>query len=277
MWQYMTGAYRGENVTRYEIAVPHLPRGGTLTIALISDIHAARWFMPPERVARIVAHTNALGADLIAIGGDISAEDNRWQVPVPLEDTARLLAGLRAPLGVFAVPGNHDWWDDAATQPFGDGPPAMVDVFARHGLPVLQNEGRRLDHGGVDLWLAGLDSREAHRRPGRRHVGRHDMGAALAGRPAGALTVLLAHEPDSFAEAPPDVDLTLSGHTHGGQITVFGRPLTAPTDHGYTYGLFREGARHLVVSGGLGCSKGPFRFGVMPEIVLVTLTGAEPG
>ena len=95
--------------------------------------------------------------------------------------------------------------------------------------------------------------------------------------PDGALTILAAHEPDIFAQLPSGVDLTISGHTHGGQVRIFGKTPVVPSAFGsrYVYGHIREGGRDLIVSGGLGCSKAPLRLGVIPEIVEITLRGAS--
>jgi predicted MPP superfamily phosphohydrolase len=131
----------------------------------------------------------------------------------------------------------------------------------------LQNEARRFPRG---FWLAGLDSQIAF--PQR---GADDLPGTLAQITDAAPVILLAHEPDIFATLPDRVALTLCGHTHGGQIRILGYSPRVPSRFGnrYAYGHVREGGRELVVSGGLGTSKIPVRFGVPPEIVEVTLGG----
>lgn len=235
--------------------------------------------MPLSRIEQIVERTNALGADVIYIGGDLSAQCNALMTPLPLQDTVAVLAQLKAPSGVFAVLGNHDWWDDAQAQAANMGPPETVALCHGAGIPVLQNDAVQLDHPS-GVWLAGLDSQQAFRRPMRAHIGAHDLGKALAKVPPNAPCVLLAHEPDIFAELPmhteaKPIDLVLSGHTHGGQISLFGmRPIVSSKfGAGYAYGHVQEEGRDLIVSGGLGCSNIPVRMGVLPEIVLVTIRG----
>ncbi len=89
--------------------------------------------------------------------------------------------------------------------------------------------------------------------------------------PSDAPVILLIHEPDIFPKVPERVSLTLAGHTHGGQVRLLGHALYAPSKLSldYSYGHFLENGRHLIVSGGLGCSWWPVRFGIPPEVVLV--------
>ena len=274
---YWVGPYRKVVVTPYDIVSPKLAPGQSLSIAVVSDMHADTRFMPMSRLRDVVATTNALGADLICVGGDLRAQNNWTMTPLPLEDTIGLLSKLAAPLGVFAVLGNHDWWDDDTTQKTNSGPPVTARLLCDSGLRLLTNEAVALDHPSA-AWLAGLDSQHAFERPKRQHEGAHDLQKALEQVPSDAFSVLLAHEPDIFPELAKrpfqgPIDLVLSGHTHGGQIRMFGRRPVVPSKYGgrYAYGHTREGARDLIVSGGLGCSKVPLRFGVLPEIVLITI------
>ena len=123
-----------------------------------------------------------------------------------------------------------------------------------------------------DFWLAGLEDQVAIRRNGR-WVGLDDLPGTLAQITDDAPVILLAHEPDIFTDVPDRVCLTLSGHTHGGQVRLFGWSPIVPSRHGqrYAYGHVREGQRDLVVSGGIGCSILPVRLGVVPEITLIEL------
>ena len=130
----------------------------------------------------------------------------------------------------------------------------------------------RLVHGGRAFWLLGLGDQIALlRRPRLRGV--DDLPGTLAKITDDAPAILLAHEPDIFPKVPARVALTLSGHTHGGQVRLFGySPVTASRfGNRYAYGHVREDGRDLVVSGGLGTSIFPVRFGVRPEIVLIAL------
>jgi predicted MPP superfamily phosphohydrolase len=149
------------------------------------------------------------------------------------------------------------------------------------GIPVYENDAKRLSKNGRPFWLAGLGDQLAY-WPARRfrpvrHIGVDDLGATLAKVTDSAPVILLAHEPDVAMRVPSRVALQLSGHTHGGQVRLFGWSPAVPTRYvkQFTYGHTRTNC-DVVVSGGLGCSIMPFRLGVPPEIVLVTLGGAAP-
>lgn len=280
---YWWGASRKIVVTPYDIATPKLAPGQTLSIAVVSDVHADTRFMPMTRLREVVARTNALEPDLIYLGGDLRTQNNAVMTPLGLPDVVEALSALQAPLGVFATLGNHDWWDDPATQS-GEAPePETAPLLRQAGFRLLSNAAVELDHPS-HAWVAGLESQQAFERPKRQHLGADDLEATLRHVPADGLSVLLAHEPDIFPKlaarsVPGPIDLVLSGHTHGGQIRLFGRRPVVPSNYGprYAYGYTREAGRDLIVSGGLGCSAIPLRLGVLPEIVLVTLRHGARG
>jgi predicted MPP superfamily phosphohydrolase len=142
------------------------------------------------------------------------------------------------------------------------------------GIPVLENDALRLDKDGQPFWIAGLADQLALLNKQQGHVyvkGLDDLPGTLAQVTDDA--PVLAHEPDIFPEVPDRVAVTLSGHTHGGQIRVFGHPLVTVSRFGnrYDYGHVIEHGRNLIVSGGLGCSLAPIRFGVRPEILSIEL------
>ena len=284
MAAYWLDAYRRIDVVSYEIPTPKLPVGESLTVAILSDIHADKRFMPLSRVGEAVAITNALLPDLIYLGGDLLAQDNWVMTPESLEDLVQVLGGLTAPLGVFATTGNHDWWDDKETQARVSDTPKMVRLLEAAGVQVLRNEARPLpDSPNGPIWVAALDSQWAYKRKDPYHEGAHDLKAALRDVPPEAFSLLLAHEPDIFPSLPKrdlngPIDLVLSGHTHGGQIKIFNTTPVLPSIYGsrYAYGHCREEGRDLIVTGGLGCSLLPLRFGVTPEVVLVRIEGTEP-
>lgn len=269
-------------VRRYRLSPPSWPADFPLRLAIIADLHAGEPVMPVRRIEEIVDVTNSLGADAILLLGDF-AGTHRWQTRrVPPAEWARALAGCRAPLGVHAVLGNHDWWDDAQAQRRGGGPVEARRALERVGVPVYENDVVRVVKGGRAVWFAGLGDQIALLR-GRqgwrmRFGGVDDLDGTLAKVTDDAPVVLLAHEPDIFTRVPPRVALTLSGHTHGGQVRLFGYSPIVPSSYGnrFAYGHIVEGGRHLVVSGGLGCSKLPVRFNVPPEIVVIDL-GAAAG
>ena len=254
------------------------PRDRKLRLVLVADLHAGGPNMEEERVQQAVDLANAQGGDIILLMGDYRAS-HRWQTRhVPIEVSAPILAGLRAPLGVHAVLGNHDWWDHIRKTGRAFGQTHTQTVLEAVGIPVLTNQAVQV--GGV--WLLGLDSQSALQimRGGRRNwVGKSDLAGTLAQVTDDAPALLLAHEPDIF-DLLPQVDpegrvvLTLSGHTHGGQVRFGPWAPVVPSQFGarFAYGWVREGARDLVVSGGLGCSGLPIRFGVPPEITVVDLS-----
>ena len=264
-------------VTPYMLTPPGWTPGLTLRVAVIADIHVCEPWMPLDRVAEIVDAANALAPDLVLLLGDYPASRSVTWKRVPLPDLVRLFEGLRAPLGTHAVLGNHDWWDDRAAMQARRGPVEGRRLLEARGIPVLENDALRLTKDGYPFWLEGLADQEPFLLAGDpRSLA--DVPATLAKVTDDAPVLLMAHEPDIFPKVPKRVSLTLSGHTHGGQIRVFGvSPVLAGSRRErYAYGHVVEDGRHLIVSGGLGVSKVAVRFGVPPEIVLLTLGQSAP-
>jgi uncharacterized protein len=264
-------------VARYNISPPQWPAGFRLKIAAIADLHACDPWMSIDRIHAIVARTNALKPDVVVLLGDYVAGHRHVTRIIPASEWAPVLAGLKAPLGVHAVLGNHDWWDDRHVQRAGKGPTVARRALEAAGIPVYENDATRLVKDGRPFWLAGLGDQLAY-VPARRfrtvrRIGVDDLGATLAKVTDRAPVVLMAHEPDIARRVPSRVALQLSGHTHGGQVRLLGWSPVAPSGQRLAYGHIRMNC-DIVVSGGLGCSLMPFRLGVPPEIVLVTLGGA---
>jgi predicted MPP superfamily phosphohydrolase len=263
-------------VTRYQITPPKWPAGFQLKIAAIADLHACDPWMSLERIAAIVDHTNSLDADIIVLLGDYVAGHRHVTRTIPAAEWAPVLGGLKAPLGVHAILGNHDWWDDRTVQRDGHGLTVSRRALEAAGIPVYENDVARLTRAGQPFWLAGLGDQLAY-MPARRfrpvkRIGVDDLAATLGKMTDDAPIVLLAHEPDVAVRVPSRVALQLSGHTHGGQVRLFGWSPVSPSGQRLAYGHIRMNC-DVVVSGGLGCSIMPFRLGVPPEIVLVTLGG----
>ena len=264
------------DVTSYDIRPPRWPAGLELSIAAIADLHACDPWMSLDHIEAIVHRTNALRPDIIVLLGDYVAGHRHITRRIPAEEWAPVLAGLKAPLGVHAILGNHDYWDDRTVQREGQGLTVARRAIEAAGIPVYENEVTRLAKDGHAFWLAGLGDQLAYMparrfRPVRR-IGVDDLGATLAKITDDAPVVLLAHEPDIALRVPSRIALQLSGHTHGGQVRLFGRSPVVPSRYGnrLAYGHARVNC-DVIVSGGLGCSIVPFRLGVPPEIVLVRL------
>jgi predicted MPP superfamily phosphohydrolase len=270
-----------QRVTRYDLKLRRWPTDLPLTIAAIADVHACKPWMDVARIDSIVRQTNELKPDLIVLLGDYVAGMRHYRTgEVSSADWSKALAGLKAPLGVHAILGNHEWWEDRAAQMNGHGPTLGRLALERAGIPVYENDVVRLAKSGRSFWLAGLGDQLAfqatRRRFPNRRIGVDDLDGTLRKVPDGDPIILLAHEPDIMPRVPERVSLVMSGHTHGGQVRLFGWSPVVPSRYGnrYAYGHVREQC-DLIVSGGLGCSMIPVRFGMPPEIVLVSITGAR--
>lgn len=247
--------WRTPAIYRIKPRFPALPPAlAGYRIAQISDIHCGT-FAPEERVRDWVRRVNALQPDLIAVTGDLIASGATHIAAV-----ARALGELRAPDGVFVVMGNHDY--------FGAGD-VLVDALTRAGLRVLRNAAVPIRRGDATLLVAGVDD---------TWTGRCDPEQALATRRPDTFTLLLAHDPDVFPVAARlGVALTLSGHTHGGQVGIpfFAKYVNlAQLVSRYTAGMYRQGESLLYVNRGAGTTGPPIRIGVRSEISLFTLRTA---
>lgn len=264
-----------ERVVRYRVTPKSWGATPTLRIAVLADIHACEPWMTERRIESIVAQCNGLGADLIVLLGDYTASHHYKTRELHSSAWSRPLGKLTAPLGVYSILGNHDWWEDRTAQRLGHGPVVGRLALEAVGIRVLENDAVRLSLGGAPFWLAGLADQLAllpGRRWGRgRMTGLDDLPGTLAKVDDDAPVILLAHEPDIFPQVPTCVALTLSGHTHGGQIRLLGYSPVVPSRFGnrFAYGHVVEDGHDLIVSGGLGCSIAPVRFGVPPEINLI--------
>ncbi|WEX76948.1 metallophosphoesterase [Sinorhizobium numidicum] len=264
-------------VTRYELTPPGWTPGLKLRVVALADLHACEPWMSANRIASICARANDLGGDITVLLGDYTSGMNLVTRYVHSSEWSKALATLRAPLGVHAIMGNHDWWEDRTAQQNGGGGTFGHRALAEVGIPVHANRAIRLEKDGFGFWLAGLEDQLAL-LPGKKWnrgsmQGLDDLDGTLTQVSDEAPVILLAHEPDIFAKVPQRVSLTLCGHTHGGQVRLIGRSPVVPSRFGdrYAYGHIVEDDRNLIVSGGLGCSIAPIRFGVPPEIVVIDL------
>ena len=226
-------------------------------LGIVSDIHAGAPHVGTKAIARAVERLNAEAPDLMLVLGDCIDSHFLWGGRVSPEEIARELAALRAPLGTFAVLGNHDWKQAGHR---------MWRALEDAGIDVLENRAA----AAGDFHVAGLADLRL-RRP--------DLPSALADVPPDAPVILLSHDPDVFPFVPERVALTLSGHLHGGQVAIphLRRP-AIPSRYGerYARGHVVEGGRHLYVSSGLGTSGLPLRFLAPPEVVVLELR-SNPG
>lgn len=256
LWAFVIGPRRLV-VHRETLALPRWSsQHDGLKVALLSDLHVGSPHWGIDRLRELVERTNAEKPDLVLLAGDYVIDGVPFGEKVAPEPIAEVLGGLRAPLGVVAVLGNHDWWNDGER---------IRRALGARGIVVLENEVHTTTHAGAPLSIVGLaDAMTRSPRPTE----------TLAAVPEGATTLVLVHEPDVFTTIDDRPALTLAGHTHGGQVAlpVIGRPIV-PSAYGQKYaaGHVVEGGRHLFVTTGIGTSILPARFNVPPELVVLTL------
>lgn len=246
-------------VNEVELAPPRWPRAlDGLKIALLSDLHTGSPRNGPANLARIVDRTNEVQPDLVLLAGDFVIHDVIGGTFVEPDAIARELARLRAPLGVFAVLGNHDWWFSA---------PRVREALEANGITVIDDRAASLTWHGASFYVAGISD---------FWEGPHDVLGALAPIPQDATVIALTHNPDFLPEIPTRVSLTLAGHTHGGQVDLplLGR-LVVPSRRVYAIGHVVEDGKHLFVTPGIGTSILPVRFRVPPEISVLTLRSGD--
>jgi predicted MPP superfamily phosphohydrolase len=262
MWSYLSGLVvcgygvlvrrRWFRVVEREVRVPGLDaRFDGFRVAHLSDLHVGTMTPKPWGMRWALA-ANRRAPDIAVVTGDMVTSGTDFH-----EDVADVIGALRASGGVFVSMGNHDY--------FGEGEP-LVSLLRERGVRVLRNEGVVVQRDGARLWLTAIDDTWTRR---------DDLGRALQGRPEGATTILLAHDPARFdAAADAGADLVLSGHTHGGQVAVpfFYRALSlASIAHPYNVGMYRRGRATLYVHPGLGTTGPPIRLGVAPEVTILVL------
>jgi predicted MPP superfamily phosphohydrolase len=217
-------------------------------VLLVTDIHTGP-FLQVNALEAAFQRLQELQPDLILLGGDLTTgtvEEFRPFMPA--------FSALQAPLGVFAVMGNHDYYSGR--------PEHLVELIRQTGVTLLDNCAVQLSRQGESMTLAGIDD---------LHWGRPDLHAALGGGEPPHL--LLSHNPDVFFDAAwRGVSLVLAGHTHGGQIRLPGMPLVIKMSrYALDEGRYGSDGSQLVVSRGLGVTGVPVRWDCPPEAVLVTL------
>ena len=249
-------------LVRVDIALPRLPANfDGLTIAHLSDFHFDPYFSvtPIEAAIRLV---NDVKPDIAVLTGDfvtlplLKTRATVRAATRQIEPCAELLRQLRAPLGIWAVLGNHDVFTHALH---------VETTLRQSGIQVLRNRAVPRERDGTRIWLAGVDDVLA---------GVDDLNRALRGVPAADAVILLVHEPD-FADqvANYPVDLQLSGHSHGGQVRFpFVGPIYLPElGQKYPLGLRQIGRLKLYTNPGVGTLRIPVRWNCPPEVTLIRL------
>jgi uncharacterized protein len=229
-----------------------------LRVAFLSDLHTGSHSDDVARLNAIVDEAAALAPDLVLFGGDYVNMQPFGGGRVPPRTIAAALSRLEAPLGRFAILGNHD---------YVYGERAVADALEHHGIPVLDHarRGMRFENHAIDL--VGVPD---------AHVTRAEAYALLAGLSAQRPTIVLAHDPVWFAHLPAGPHLMLAGHTHGGQIRLPGIGVVRTATKAprrWIHGLIEERGQYLYVTSGIGTSGLPLRWGVPPEIAVLDMSG----
>ncbi len=246
-------------IVRKDFFLPRWPeRLNGLTIALLSDFHYDPWFsIHPLRAA--IDMVNSLRPDLIALAGDfvsVPLIGSRRKAALASEPCAHLLRQMTAPLGLWAIMGNHDVDTDRKH---------ITRALQAENIQVLVNQSQAIERDGARFWLAGVNDALAKTA---------DLSKTLHGIPIDEPVILLAHEPDFADEASRfPVDLQLSGHSHGGQIRF---PLLPPLylpqlAKKYILGTYQVGPLPLYTTAGLGTIGIPARLNCPPEVTLLTM------
>jgi predicted MPP superfamily phosphohydrolase len=243
-------------VRRIELRLRRWPRElDGFRIVQISDVHI-RPILDRRFAAQVVARCRALAPDLIAVTGDLVDGSVRR-----IGDEVAPFAALRAPCGVFFVTGNHDHYSGAER---------WVERVRALGMRVLRNERVSVGSGDAVFDVAGVEDHHAHLMSGTH---REDLPQALEGRDQSRPVILLAHDPATFHQAARlDVDLQLSGHTHGGQIWPFCYLVRLNTP--YVAGHYVKNGSQLYVSCGTGFWGPAMRLGAPAEITEITVRAA---
>jgi len=229
-----------------------------LRIAFLSDFHVGSHSDDIARLNLIIDEAASATPDLALFGGDYVNMQSFGGGRVPPRITAAILSRLEAPLGRFAVLGNHDYAYDEH---------AVAGALEDHGIITLDYDRRSIQFQSRLVQIIGLPDAPVTRAEG------YSLLATLS---SDEPTIVLAHDPVWFANVPSGPHLTLAGHTHGGQIRVPGIGIVrngskAPLS--WSHGLIEERGRYLFVTSGLGTSVVPIRWGVPPEFAVLDLIG----
>ncbi|MDN4525559.1 metallophosphoesterase [Fictibacillus fluitans] len=241
------------DIKKVTIKLPHLPDAFKgLHIVQISDFHLGFHFRA-RHINKMAEKIQELKPDLVIFTGDlVNSKRSR-------RSAVKSIPGLKsidAPLGKFAVLGNHDYLENIDT---------IDELLRKSGFDLLVNENRKLTKGNDNFYIAGMDD---------YLQGDADIEKSLEGIPEDQFTLLLAHEPDYFKVSSKfPIDLQLSGHSHGGQVRMplYGPIITSRMGRKYHTGHYESEEKHLYTNRGMGTTHLPFRFFCRPEITSITL------
>ena len=237
------------SLERVEITLKRLPKKlDGFKIIQLSDTHHSP-FTGLELIKRAVKIANRLRPDMFLLTGDYVSHEREYIAPVAAE-----LGKLKSRYGTYACLGNHDHWTDAGL---------VTHLFRGEGINMLINEGLRIEARGASFWLAGVDD---------YMVGKTDVPAAMKGSYPDEMKLLLAHNPIIFREAARvGIDLTLSGHTHGGQVKMRDDAKRIFPQRRLRAGLHKRRNSQVYITRGIGTVVLPVRYQCPPEISLLEL------
>lgn len=231
-------------------------RKNPLRVAVLADLHVGSHADDVSRMQKIVGEVNRWTPDIVLLLGDFMNTQILGGGRVPPETIADILHPIVARLGVYAILGNHDWRYDGL---------AVRRALEASHIRVMENRSHKVADIFGDFWIVGLAD-DKTRTP--------EVERTLSTVPVDAPTIIMAHDPATFAEVPSGPYLTLCGHTHGGQIRL---PIIGPMINAsraplkWTSGYIVEDGKHLFVSRGLGTSLLPVRFNCRPELALLSV------
>lgn len=260
-WLERLSGARPHVVCRHALTIPGWPRlPRALRVAFLSDLHVGSHAGDVARLAAIAGEIAALAPDLALFGGDYVNMQLFGGGRVPPDVVAALLARIEAPLGRFAILGNHD---------YVYGEEHVAAALVKHGITVIDHDRQPIAVGNHSIDIVGLPD---------AHVVRPPIRALLDSLSPERPAIVLTHDPVWFKDVPAGPFLTLAGHTHGGQIRLPGLGVIKNASRAprkWSHGLIVEDGRHLYVSAGLGTSGIPLRIGVPPEFAVLEVNGPD--
>lgn len=271
LYGLMKGAFNLK-VKRVTLNFQNLPEAfNGFRVLHISDLHAGS-FQTPQPIEEAVQLINQQGADVVFFTGDLVNYETAEAEPY-----LPILSKIQAPHGVYAILGNHDYgnyktWPSADA--WQDNLDSMTDTYHKLGWKLLRNEWHALTRNGESIPVLGVDNWSSL----KRFINYGNLSKTVQGVPQSPFQILLSHDPTHWSQEVvryfPQIDLTLSGHTHGMQVGMdFSRFKASPARMIYKHwaGLYRKGSQYLYVNRGLGFFGFPARLGVYPEITVLEL------